>query len=264
MYDRALLGFALSADGRHVAVGKAAEAAVGGFAAGLAVFDTATGAQVAFDATFTGTVLGFSPDGAVLYTRTGTTVNTIGATDLRLIAGTALPANFVFLGISPAGNLVGSTGGSTLWRDPTTGTVVRTADFPLTAATWSADGRVGAGTGDPTSLFHLWREADGASLCAPPADTTTAPPLASLGTSGPVGAPPVSVTSADGSVTLSASNVVHTHATDYFALAVTETASGTLLRQFGARIGGQPIALSSPGGDRLFTPEGPGIAVWCR
>ena len=57
MYDRALLGFALSADGRRVAVGKAAEAAAGGFAAGLSVFDTATGAQVAFDATLTVTVM---------------------------------------------------------------------------------------------------------------------------------------------------------------------------------------------------------------
>ena len=103
MFDRALLGFARSPDGRHVAVSKAAEAAVSGFAPGLSVFDTATGAQIAFDATFAGTVLGFSPDGAVLYTRTATTVNAIGATDLHPIGQVSWPADVTFLGISPAG-----------------------------------------------------------------------------------------------------------------------------------------------------------------
>ena len=263
LYDRALLGFARSPDGRHVAVGKSAEAAVGGFAPGLSVFDAATGAQIAFDATFTGTVLGFSPDSAVLYTRTGTTVNAVGATDLHPIGQVTFPAEVMFLGVSPAGDLVGSIGGATSWWDPATGAIIRTESYSLTAATWSADGRFGAGTGDPASLFHFWREADGAQLGAPAADATTAPPLASLGTPGPAGAP-ASVTSADGTVTVTASFVVHTHATDYDALAVTETASGTLLRQFGATIGVEPLAISSPGGERLYTPEGPDVAVWCR
>ena len=65
-------------------------------------------------------------------------------------------------------------------------------------------------------------------------------------------------------MTITASFVVHTHATDYDALAVTETATGTLLRQFGATIGVEPLAISSPGGERLYTPEGPDVAVWCR
>jgi WD40 repeat protein len=263
MYERALLGFALSRDGRRVAVGKDAEAAVNGFAPGLSVFDTATGAQIAFDATFTGRVLGFSPDGTVLYTRTGTTINAVATSDLHPIGQLSWPADVMFVGISPAGDLVGSVGDATSWWDPTTGTIVRTASYPLTAVTWSDDGRFGAGTGDPASLFHFWREADGAQLCAPGADATTAPSLASLGTPGPMRAGE-SVTSPDGSVTVTASFVVHTHATDYDALAVTETATGTLLRQFGATVDVEPIAISSPGGERLYTPEGPDVAVWCR
>jgi WD40 repeat protein len=263
MYERALLGFALSRDGSRVAVGKDAEAEVGGFTPGLSVFDATTGAQVAFDATFTGRVLGFSPDGAVLYTRTGTTISAVASSDLHPIGQLSWPAEVIFLGVSPSGELVGSVGGVTSWWDPTTGEVLRTESFPLTAVTWSDDGRFGAGTGDAASLFHFWREVDGAQLCAPAADTTTAPPLASLGTVGPTSAPG-SVTSADGSVTITASFVVHTHATDYDALAVTETATGTLLRQFGATVGVEPIAISTPGGERLYTPEGPDIAVWCR
>ena len=143
----------------------------------------------------------------------------------------------------------------TSWWDPATGAIVRTENYPLTAATWSADGRFGAGTGDPASLFHFWREADGAQLCAPGADATTAPSLASLGTPGPAGAPPVSVTSADGSVTVTASFVVHTHATDYDTLAVTETTSGNLLRRFGATIGVEPIAISSRRGTASTRPR---------
>lgn len=263
MYTRALLGFALSPDGRYVAVGKDAEAAVGGFAPGLSVFDATTGAELASDATFAGTVLAFSPDGARLYTRTGTSITAVASTDLRPVGQINWPAEAVFLGVSPAGDLIGSIGGATSWWDPTTGAVVRTASYPLTAATWSSDGRFGAGMGDPARLFHFWREADAAQLCAPPADTTSAPPLASLGTPGPTQVMQTA-TSADGAVTVTAAFVVHTHATDYDAVAVTDTASGTLLRQFGATIGVEPMAISSPTGERLYTPEGSDIAVWCR
>jgi hypothetical protein len=36
------------------------------------------------------------------------------------------------------------------------------------------------------------------------------------------------------------------------------------LRLFGATVDVEPIAISSPGGERLYTPEGPDVAVWCR
>ncbi|HXU04730.1 MAG TPA: WD40 repeat domain-containing protein [Polyangia bacterium] len=263
MYTRALLGFALSADGRYVAVGKDVEARAGGFTPGLSVFDANTGAEIAFDGTFTGTVLGFSPDAATLYTRAGASITEVARTDLHAAGQLDWPAERVFLGITPEGELVGSVAGETSWLDPVSRAVVRTATYALTAATWSSDGRFGAGVGDPWSLFHFWREADGAQLCAPSADTTSAPPLTSLGTPGPT-QEQQSVTSADGSVTVTAAFVIHTHAVNYDAVAVTDTASGKLLRQFDAIGGVQQTAISTPAGDRIYTTEGANIAVWCR
>jgi hypothetical protein len=36
------------------------------------------------------------------------------------------------------------------------------------------------------------------------------------------------------------------------------------MRQFGATDGLGSIALSVPAADRLYTPVGPDVAVWCR
>jgi WD40 repeat protein len=265
MYTRSLAGFALSPGGRHVAVGKELEARAGGFTPGLSIFDATTGAELAFDATFGATstdrVLGFSPDGAHLYIRSAGAIRIVATADLSAIGQFDWPADAAFVGVAPTGEIVGSIDGATSWWDPSTGGVVRTVDHPLTAAVWSRDGRFGAGTGDPARLFHFWREADAAPLCAPPADTTTAPALASLGGPGP--GENQSVTSADGSVTITNAFVAHTHATNYDALAVTDTTTGSLLRQFGAAYS-NAIAISSPSGAQLFTPVGPDVAVWCR
>ena len=260
-FSRGLLGYAVSPDGRFVAIGTTAEAS--GAAAGLTIFDATSGAQVTFDPSFTGMVLGFSRDGAEIFTETGTTVTGAGSTDLHLISQFMVPAGFAFLGVSPAGDLVGSVPNATSWLNPATGAVVQSSGYPLGALTWSGDGRFGAGTGDPAGLFHFWREADDTQLCGPAADTTLAPALASLGTAGPAGENQ-SATSADGSLTVSSAFVVHTHATNYDALAVTDTASATLLRQFGAMDGTESIAISTPSGARLYTPQGPDVAVWCR
>jgi WD40 repeat protein len=262
-FSRGLLGDAVSPDGRFIAQATTAEAGAQGFPAGLTIFDGPTGAQVAFDPSFTGSVLGFSRDGSQIFTETGTTVTVSGSGDLHLVNQFTVPAGVVFLGVSPAGDLVGSVSGATSWWDPATGAIVRTFGHPLTAITWSADGRFGAGTGDPAALFHFWREADGAQLCGPTADTSTAPTLASLGTAGPA-AESQSVTSTDGSLTVTSTFVIHAHAANYDALSVTDTASATLLRQFGATIGTEPIAVSVPSGARLYTPQGPDVAVWCR
>jgi hypothetical protein len=262
-FSRGLLGYAVSPDGRFVARATTAEAGAQGFAAGLTIFDATTGGQVAFDPSFTGSVLGFSRDGAEIFTQTGGTVTGAGSADLHLINQFAVPAGFMFLGLSPAGDLVGADSGETSWRSPTSGTVVQTSLYPLGAITWSADGRFGAGTGDPAALFHFWREADDAQLCSPAADASAAPALSSLGTAGPAGENQ-SVTSADGSLTVSSAFVIHTHAANYDALAVTATATGALLRQFGAIIGTEPSAISTPSGDRLYTPAGNDVAVWCR
>ena len=174
-----------------------------------------------------------------------------------------MPTGVTFLGISPENELVGSVSGSTSWWNPATGAIVRTSRYPLTAATWSGDGRFGAGIGDPNALFHFWRESDDGQLCGPPADQTSAPALTTLGTPGPAGEKQ-SASSSDGSVTVTSAVVIHTHATNYDALGVTASATGALLRQFGAVGGTQPSALSNPSGDRLFTTQGADVAVWCR
>jgi WD40 repeat protein len=262
-FTRGLLGYAVSPDGRFIARATTAEAgSVAGFAAGLTIFDATTGGQVAFDASFTGSVLGFSRDGSEIFTETGTTVTGAGSTDLHIINQFAVPAGFAFLGVSPAGDLVGAVANATSWLSPTTGTVVQTSPYPLGALTWSGDGRFGAGTGDPAALFHFWREAGDTQLCGLAADTTTAPALTSLGTPGP--GEGLSVTSADGSLTVSSAMVVHTHAVNYDALSVHDTATGALLRQFGATVGTPPIAISTPAGAKLYTPVGNDIAAWCR
>ena len=262
MYTRALLGFALSPDGRYVAVGKDAEAAVGGFVPGLSIFDATTGAERAFDSTFTGTVLGFSPDSARLYTRVGGSIRLVASADLSPIGQFDWPADAVFLGISPTGNVVGSVGGATSWWDPMTGAIVRTEGYPLAAATWSADGRFGAGTGDPARLFHFWREADAAQLCAPPADTTSAPPLASLGTRGPVQMQ--SVTSEDGS------DDRHGGVRRLTRMPPTTTRSRSPTRRPGTcfasseRRSARNRSRSRPRRATGSTRAGPDVAIWCR
>lgn len=262
-YSRGLLGYALSADGRFLARATTAEAGAQGFAAGLTVFDATTGAQVAFDPSFTGSVLGFSRDGNELFTETGATVAVVGSADLHAVDQFTVPGGVSFLGVSPAGDLVGSVSGATSWWDPATGAVVHSSPYPLTAAGWSGDGRFGAGTGDPAALFHVWREVDDAQLCGPPADTSAAPTLASLGAPGPA-AEGQSATSSDGTLTVTSAFVIHDHAANYDALAARDTASATLLRQFGATIGTQPSAISVPSGAKLYTTQGPDVAVWCR
>jgi WD40 repeat protein len=262
-YSRGLSGYAVSPDGRFIAWAATAEAGGQGFPAGLTVFDATAGAQSAFAPSFAGSVLGFSRDSAQLFTATGTTVAVVGSSDLHAIHQFAVPTGFTFLGISPAGDLVGSASGATSWRSPATGAIFRSSGYTLTTAIWSADGRFGAGAGDPSALFHLWREADETQLCAPPADSRPAPALASLGTAGPAGENQ-SATSSDGSLTISSTFLVHTHAASYDALAVRGSATGRLLRQFGATPGTESIAISTPAGDRLFTPQGSDVAVWCR
>ncbi len=153
--------------------------------------------------------------------------------------------------------------GTTSWWNPATGAIVKTSSYSLAAATWSADGRFGAGTGDPAALFHFWRESDDGQLCGPPADRTSAPALASLGTPGPAGENQTA-TSSDGTLTVSSAFVIHNHSANYDALGVKASATGALLRQFGATVGTQPSAISNPSGDRLFTSQGADVAVWCR
>jgi len=262
-YSRGLSGYAVSPDGRFIARATTPEAGGQGFAAGLAIFDATSSAQIAFDPSFTGAVLGFSRDGGRLFTETGTTVSAVGASDLHPISQFTAPAGVTFLGVSPANELVGALSGTTSWWNPATGAIVKTLSYSLAAATWSGDGRFGAGTGDPAALFHFWRESDDGQLCGPPADSTTAPALASLGTAGPAGENQT-VTSSDGTLTVSSAFVIHTHAASYDALNVKATATGALLRQFGATPGTQPSAISNPSGDRLYTTQGADVAAWCR
>ncbi|HSY42098.1 MAG TPA: WD40 repeat domain-containing protein, partial [Polyangia bacterium] len=222
-YSRGLLGYAVSPDGRTVARATTAEAGAQGFAAGLALFDTTSGTELASDPSFAGTVLGFSRDGAQLFIETGTTVSAVGASDLHPVSQITVPAGVAFLGISPANELVGAVSGKTSWWNPATGAIVKTSSYSLAAVTWSGDGRFGAGTGDPAALFHFWRESDDGQLCGPPADLTSAPVLASLGPPGPAGENQTA-TSSDGSLTVSSAFVIHDHAANYDALGVKASA----------------------------------------
>ena len=59
--------------------------------------------------------------------------------------------------------------------------------------------------------------------------------------------------------------MIHTHSTDWTALHVNAASDGSLLRVFGATGGSvRMVAISQPSGARLFTRQGPDVAVWCR
>jgi hypothetical protein len=276
-----LLGYAISPDRRTIARAGTPEAALSNdpFGPGLFVIDATTGAEVAGDpASTTATPLAFSPDGSRLYTLNAGAIGVVGTTDLHPIASFAWPSGASFVGLSPAGDLVGATAASTVYVDPASGAVVRTLPFPLATARWTADGRFAVGEGDPSALFHFWSEAGGTPLCGPAAGTGSAPSIASLGTPVPPdssGTGMASATSADGSVTLTESFILHGHLSDFFDDRLSATASGALLRQFGAYGSSyvpQPfLAVSVPDGARAYTPvatplqpPGPDIAVWCR
>jgi len=260
-YSRALAGFALSPDGRFVALAKTAEAEIAGFARGLAVYRADTGALVATDPRFVGTVLGLSRDGQRLFTLVGSTVGVLATADLHPLGEFAWPAGVRVVGIAPGDELVGSGDGRTSWWDSSTGSIVRTVNHPLDQVTWSGDGRFAAGTGDPSALFYLWRESDATELCAPPPRGAPVPAMASLGTTLDVNG---TATSADGSIVVTQEMGLHTHATDWTALHVRAAPGGALLRLFGATPLGRPVAIAAPSGARLYTPEGPNLAVWCH
>lgn len=268
LYTRALSGFALSPDGTHLALAITAEGAGGGFTPGLAIRDGVTGGLLISDPSFNGKVLGFSRDGSRLFTETALVVSTLAVNDLHLVSQFSWPDGTVFLGVSPAGYIVGTasvqrSGGSTSWYDSATGAVVRTVGYPLQQIVWTSDGKLGTGTGDPAVLFHLWRESEGGALCAPSVSGPPAPALATLGTFDDPNLTPT-LTLDNGALTITNRLMIHTHATDWTALYI-HADDGSLLRLFGATGGGgRPIAISHPSGARLYTTQGPDVAVWCR
>jgi hypothetical protein len=269
MYSRALSGYALSADRRLLAMAITAEGSVAGFTPGLAIHDAVTGAIVVSDPSFTVSVLGFSNDGQQLFTQTDSNVSVLSTSDLHTFNQFSWPEGTKFLGVSPSGNLVASNltepaGGSTTWFDPKSGAPVHSNGYSLQQIVWTPDGRLGAGTGDAASLFHVWHEPDGAELCAPGLHDPPAPPLSQLGTFDDPDQTPTAM-SDDGSIVVTNPIVIHTHAADWTALRVNAAADGSLLRIFGATAGGgRRIAISKPTGDRLFTAQGSDVAVWCR
>jgi hypothetical protein len=269
MYSRALSGYEMSFDRRKLAVAITQEGAVAGFKPGLAIYDAVTGAVLLADATFTGTVLGFSRDGSQLFTLSDTIVSALSTGDLHPLARFSWPEGTTFLGVSPAGAVVGTnltepTGGSTTWFDPATGSPVRSVGYPLQQIVWTPDGQLGAATGDPAALFHLWHDPDGAALCAPGLRGPAVPTLNALGTFDDPAQTPTA-TSDDGSIVITDPFVIHTHAADWTSVHVNAASDGSLLRVFGASGGNvRTLAISQPSGARLFTRQGPDVAVWCR
>lgn len=261
MYDRALTGYALSPDGRFVALATTGEAQVGGFAAGLTVYRFDTGAQRATKSDFVGTVLGFSHDGRRLFTQVDATLTVLATENLRVVAQWAWPTGFTFVGVSPQDELVAHNASSTTWFSSSTGTPARALSRPLDHVTWSRNGALGAGTGDSTVLFDLWRESTAAELCAPPVRGTPAPALASLGTTLDGNG---MATSTDGAIVVTDEPALHTHSANWNSLHVRVATDDSVARVFGAQPQAGQLAVSNPAGDKLYTPAGADIAVWCH
>ncbi len=280
MYDRALLGYAISDDGRYIALDGSPEAvgSSGLYHAGLYVVDATSGTQVAADPNASSTqVLGFGHDGARLFTDSGGTVTAVGTTNLQPLSSFTAPSGVSFIGVTPQDALVGTDGSTTTAiYQSATGAVLQSFPFPSTSVRFTSNGRFAVANGDPRALFHFWRQADAVTLCGPPAGTGSAPSIASLGTVVVTNFNPGSTQtmSADGSVTATAAFLIHDHVRNFYDIALSDTASGSLLRQFGAfdeqQLSG-PMALSVPTGDKVYTPvftplkpPGPDVAVWCR
>jgi hypothetical protein len=260
-YGDYLRSAAVAADGSRVALAKASFTQE----PGLRVFRTADGAEVS-DPTFAGVALGFSRDSRRLFTVTddGTLV-VRDATDLHELGHVAWPYDDGgFRAVSPGDELVVSTGGETSWLDPVTGAVRRTLPRAIRRPVWTDDGLIGAAV-DDDALFAVWREADAGALCAPPKLSEPAPALDSLGTTFPAGyADDATATSDDGTVTATRRFVLHAHATNYYSIEVTATASGEALRRFSPIPDeSRQIAIGRPDGRHLYTPEGGAVAGWC-
>ncbi|HXU62759.1 MAG TPA: WD40 repeat domain-containing protein [Polyangia bacterium] len=279
MYDRALQGYAISDDGRYIALDGNQEAAGsnGPYKAGLFVVDATTGTQVAGDATATSSqVLAFAHAGSRLFIQNGATVAAVNPTNLQGLSSFAWPSGVAFEGVTPTDALIGSGSGATSEYDAASGAVLRTFAFSTASVRFTKDGRFAVGNGDPAALFHFWREADGTDLCDPAAGTGSAPPIASLGTNVTTDFNPGSTktTSADGSVTATSAFLIHGHAQNFYDDALADSATGTLLRQFGAfgdQLLNASLALSVPNAAKAYTPvftplnpPGPDVAVWCR
>ena len=72
-----------------------------------------------------------------------------------------------------------------------------------------------------------------------------------------------SAVSQDGSIALSTVFVIHTHATDYTSVHVTQTATGQDVRVFSPTSSRRQVALSNPNASQLYSIEGQAVAVWC-
>jgi len=266
-YARALHGHALSPDGRLLATARSDENLLPGYGAGLTLFRTDTGQPVASDPGFSGRVLAFSSDGTRVVTQTGATVEVLDASaPLSRVAAWTWSDRATFVAVAPDDQLVGSEPpGITTFRDLATGRTRRAIPGALRDLSSSRDGRylIGSGTGLPgDALFHVWRAAGGSPLCAPRAPGAPAPDLLSLGA--PL-APSGRVASADGSLVATDQAALHTHAADWTAIHVRGAGREATfdLRVFGATSPPRPFAMAGDG-DRLFTQEGPAVAVWCR
>ncbi len=157
-------GVAASNDGRWVALDLAEDN--GPARLGLSLYDAASGALYATDSSATGQVVGFSPSGTELYAATTSQIIVRAVPTLAILRRLPLPSGAALVGVSPLGPLIVSTAAASQWLEPIEGNLVRQAAFPISAPSFSADGRYGVASGG-SALFHLWREADATPLCAP-------------------------------------------------------------------------------------------------
>ena len=133
---------------------------------GLRLFDAASGALYASDGSATGKVVGFSPDGSELYLDLTSEIVVRAVPTLAILRRLPMAFSGALAAVSPLGPLIVSTPTMSFWLDPAKGTVLRQALFPISAPTFSADGRYGVASGGG-ALFHFWRETDATALCAP-------------------------------------------------------------------------------------------------
>lgn len=259
-----LTGYAVAADRTLIAVSDASRAP-----GPLRVYEVGQTQPLAVDPLPGLTVLAFSHDSRELYTLTQNEIEVLDAKTLRSLRRFPWTFRAQFLGLSPAGLLVGANDFETSWWDPTTGQRVRTLSVQLKEVSWSADGELGTGT-SAGALLHVWRERDGAELCrlAARTDRVSGLPDRASWKDFPArpDAPPSSVP-----LTATIVNLGHTRGTDWCTTEVRNRQTGELVRSFRPTARGCE-ALLSEDGSKLMTMHAHNndgyspryVAVWCK
>jgi WD40 repeat protein len=174
-WDSFFGGSALSQDGRLVAVSNGYHPD-GSPGFDLWIYRGDTGDLVDHRADWTaGSIQAFTPDDTGLLVVNNGQLDQWRIADGAVVTATAFGTGARLLGFpGPDTIAIGSPSGTASWSLSEKYSTTWSLRFSVTAASWTADGAMGAGIADDGLLFHVWREPDATEVCTPAAPGPTA------------------------------------------------------------------------------------------